>query len=365
MVNDYLRPEEYVKINQFVESMRVTDDYFRAQILSLLANIFGHNKCGFWLCDFNANLISPVSTLGDQFINEYISEDYSKIDPLSPKNIGINNAIKNQVISIDNIMPAVNYEKTDFCNVLKGYGYYWELGFYLFDTNRIIGGIGIVRPKNEGNFNQSEINTIRVLVKHITQGLLTNQLLFNKEYERKLFESFSNKSSTGMIICDPSLKIYYFNESFGEICHELLANERYNNPTEYFIETFLAPHRSFWKIGYENTFFTNSLKKVKVNVLPTVIGDYGINGNNLFVIMLSYEDNIIKSSFDFMQQSLTYKLTVREREILSLITQGKTNLEIADKLFVSTHTIKKYVRILFDKFDVKNRTSLIAKVINK
>jgi len=49
-------------------------------------------------------------------------------------------------------------------------------------------------------------------------------------------------------------------------------------------------------------------------------------------------------------------LTSRESQILSLITQGMSNAEIADKLFLSLSTVKREVSALFVKMDVKNRT---------
>lgn len=56
------------------------------------------------------------------------------------------------------------------------------------------------------------------------------------------------------------------------------------------------------------------------------------------------------------------KLTFREREILLLLIHGKTNLEIADELFISLSTVKKYISFIFEKYDVKTRSELISKI---
>jgi len=49
------------------------------------------------------------------------------------------------------------------------------------------------------------------------------------------------------------------------------------------------------------------------------------------------------------------ELTRREREILGLICVGATNQEIADKLFISTNTVKTHIYKIYKKIDVPNR----------
>jgi DNA-binding NarL/FixJ family response regulator len=52
-------------------------------------------------------------------------------------------------------------------------------------------------------------------------------------------------------------------------------------------------------------------------------------------------------------------LTKREKEILRMIADGKTSIEIADELFVSPLTIETHRRNLMQKFDMKNVAALI------
>lgn len=54
-------------------------------------------------------------------------------------------------------------------------------------------------------------------------------------------------------------------------------------------------------------------------------------------------------------------LTRLEREILALIVQGDSNRDIADKVHLSTNTVKFHVRQLLQKVDVENRTELAHK----
>jgi DNA-binding NarL/FixJ family response regulator len=52
-------------------------------------------------------------------------------------------------------------------------------------------------------------------------------------------------------------------------------------------------------------------------------------------------------------------LTHREKEVLNLIAEGYTNHQIADKLFISPHTIDSHRKNLLNKFEVKNTAALI------
>jgi len=56
-----------------------------------------------------------------------------------------------------------------------------------------------------------------------------------------------------------------------------------------------------------------------------------------------------------------YNISKREWEVLSLMAEGLSNQEIAEKLFVSLNTIKTHSSRLFEKLDVKRRTQAIEK----
>jgi DNA-binding NarL/FixJ family response regulator len=53
-------------------------------------------------------------------------------------------------------------------------------------------------------------------------------------------------------------------------------------------------------------------------------------------------------------------LTGREREVLALIGQGKTNAEIAAELFVSEGTVKTHINHLFTKLQLRDRAAAVV-----
>jgi DNA-binding CsgD family transcriptional regulator len=53
-------------------------------------------------------------------------------------------------------------------------------------------------------------------------------------------------------------------------------------------------------------------------------------------------------------------LTAREREILRLVREGKTNAEIAGELWVSPGTVKKHLEHVYDKLGVTSRAAAVT-----
>ncbi|HEX2616208.1 MAG TPA: response regulator transcription factor [Flavobacteriales bacterium] len=54
-------------------------------------------------------------------------------------------------------------------------------------------------------------------------------------------------------------------------------------------------------------------------------------------------------------------VSARELEVLMLMAEGRSNQEIADKLFISLATVKSHSSSLFGKLDVRRRTEAVHK----
>lgn len=53
----------------------------------------------------------------------------------------------------------------------------------------------------------------------------------------------------------------------------------------------------------------------------------------------------------------------REEQVLLLLAKGYKNAEIATTLFLSEGTVKNYISLLYEKFEIKGRTKLMSHVI--
>jgi len=59
-------------------------------------------------------------------------------------------------------------------------------------------------------------------------------------------------------------------------------------------------------------------------------------------------------------QSELSALTDRERDVLDLLARGLTNKEIAEKLVITTNTVKRHLKSIFEKLDVHTRAAATA-----
>jgi LuxR family maltose regulon positive regulatory protein len=61
------------------------------------------------------------------------------------------------------------------------------------------------------------------------------------------------------------------------------------------------------------------------------------------------------------KSDLIEPLSERELEVLQLIAEGLTNQEIANRLYLSLHTIKVHAHNVYGKLGVHNRTQAVTR----
>jgi len=68
---------------------------------------------------------------------------------------------------------------------------------------------------------------------------------------------------------------------------------------------------------------------------------------------------------DFLSGAKRGNLTKREIRVLKLVASGKTNKEIAKKLFVSEKTVKNHLNHIYKKLGVKNRAQAVVEGLKR
>ncbi|MFA5834941.1 MAG: LuxR C-terminal-related transcriptional regulator [Bacteroidota bacterium] len=66
-----------------------------------------------------------------------------------------------------------------------------------------------------------------------------------------------------------------------------------------------------------------------------------------------------------MGKEIAHQLTPNEKQLLQLLSHGLTEKEVAHRMNKSVFTIDKYLRSVFDKFDVHNTTAVVAEAIRR
>ncbi|MBC7486269.1 MAG: helix-turn-helix transcriptional regulator [Cytophagaceae bacterium] len=70
-------------------------------------------------------------------------------------------------------------------------------------------------------------------------------------------------------------------------------------------------------------------------------------------------ENIFSQSFS--EPNTLYNISEREREVLLLLDEGKSTLEIGTQLFISNHTVSTHRRNLLKKFEAKSTVDMLKK----
>lgn len=75
------------------------------------------------------------------------------------------------------------------------------------------------------------------------------------------------------------------------------------------------------------------------------------------VIFTGDNETSVRGAGDWPGRSVG--LSPREAEVLALITQGLSNQDIAERVFVTVNTVKTFIRSAYRKIGVKNRTQAV------
>ncbi|MDE5976405.1 MAG: LuxR C-terminal-related transcriptional regulator, partial [Muribaculaceae bacterium] len=115
------------------------------------------------------------------------------------------------------------------------------------------------------------------------------------------------------------------------------------------------------------------MKLPDVKILAIEIGKLNPETAGLFDGVISVMDDLetISRKLQSLREPLDNSrdkdsLSIREKEIISLVVRGLTNQEIADKLFLSIHTVITHRRNIARKLEIHSATGLtIYAIVNK
>jgi len=74
-------------------------------------------------------------------------------------------------------------------------------------------------------------------------------------------------------------------------------------------------------------------------------------------------ERVDRKEVDLAMVGEQFRLTPRERETLSFLLKGLTSKEIANRMAISHHTVKTFLRLVMGKMQVSTRSGIIGKIV--
>ncbi|WP_047150903.1 response regulator [Aneurinibacillus tyrosinisolvens] len=107
-----------------------------------------------------------------------------------------------------------------------------------------------------------------------------------------------------------------------------------------------------------------SVARGEAYVHPKVTGKLITEFRRLSTIEHTHDENVLVSDVSELggdnKESNIQALTPREREVLQLMAEGKSNRMIGEELFISEKTVKNHVSSILQKLDVQDRTQAVV-----
>ncbi|MFY0652636.1 MAG: response regulator transcription factor [Cyclobacteriaceae bacterium] len=160
-------------------------------------------------------------------------------------------------------------------------------------------------------------------------------------------------------LCDEPSDIAVVSEDDPEVIKDLIAEEKLAKKLELVLivgEKGKRQVKEFSSYGIKSILTEQCDEDEIKTALQAVSNGQRFFCSRVMDLMLDTSENESKGKLDEL-------LSTREREVLELIVQGNSTASIAEKLFVSVHTVNTHRKNILKKLSLKSPTQLILYAI--
>ena len=248
-----------------------------------------------------------------------------------------------------------------------------KLSINLRSNGKVLGLIGLFRPKEHEDFSRREVAKARILAPHLATAL-ENIFLFSEMDEPKnlLAEWGDRLPLFGFMILDDEFRPIYSNSEAREFCQALYQNQKHRLiereikespvPSEILqdcLELKALFQRGSQSASLRRQRMMDAGQNKRFQVISSLVEHSFQEGSSVrFVIYLLDFSEISRGREEALREK--YQLTKREIDIVRWVSQGLTNDEIGEKLYISRFTVETHLKNIFDKTKVKHRTGLAS-----
>ena len=338
----------------------------RKEVLRLLEQVFKAESSNFFITHGPDQKVSFDQVINrgidDKFLSLF-SQYYYKLDPFYGQIFPPHTS----VITTEQVIPLKDLIHSEYYNdFLKHQSIHYEMVIYLRSGSRKMGVVALFRPQRAGNFSTEEVAKAELMVPYLTGALektiVSEQVTKSEGIIKSITSDLTNK---GIIILDEALEPVYQNEEALKISSLLCDADKSNEksigglPKELYLSCQRLKHLVQPKEPIPPCReFNHVLHAGEQQILVRLHLMAGGEKSPLLMIYLELNKPLVLLS----QSRNQFGLTRREIEVINLLSLGLKNTEIAAKLFISEHTVENHLKSIYQKLDVKNRTSLVHRL---
>jgi DNA-binding CsgD family transcriptional regulator len=265
------------------------------------------------------------------------------------------------IVSIQETVSTRSFLSSEYYNdFFRPMKVYYELLSYMRTGDRLEGLIGFYRSKDAPQFSQEEIDLLKWLTPYVSMAFCNIKLRNQVDGMDSVLGQLEELTPDGLLLFNASLKLIFRNNQAEILCKDHAGIQEVLLADCYRLQEELNTKSSYIPLLPKQRPMELGGKKVVV-VSKYLEKDSGTGLKNFYMVRIA-EDSSHKG-IDRIKEKKIFKLTKREVEIIYHIINGEKNAEIAKKLFISEMTVKNHVHSIFQKVQVKNRTSLIRKIL--
>lgn len=358
-----LNKNDLNKLLDFTLEIQNIDYDFRQKTLNMISELFNYDNMNFFFYDLDSkdiNLCNPTSTKTvEKAMNSYIKHYFYKDIFHKAYSSSLNNNLyHNKVITVKDLMSSYNFTQSEYYNdFLRYYDWDNQIVLPLNYNDRQLGVIAILKQDGQKDVTTYEYCLLSKINEIITQSLNMYLKEFESNQEANIFKSSYSVIPTGLMILNYQFSHIYTNDTAKEYCKIISENRNYFSPTKNeYINKIVDLLTSEYHKNNNNEI---NIDSYTFKIYPFIVSSTYHAIETMYTIYITEDEQPEKTN---EKKLINYKLTKRELEIINLLLKGLTNTEIADQLFLSSHTIRTHIQNIYAKMDVNNRTALLYKL---
>jgi len=190
-------------------------------------------------------------------------------------------------------------------------------------------------------------------------------VLAKVKQDENFSQDTSEFSSVGVMLVSQDLRVMYYDSKAKEIClsaRQVEPPKDVNFPLPHEIVDECSVLKGSLERGSKSAhlirqryILSGENKKLRIET-STVRQPVGTVPTNCFLVYLEDLSEAGKDREEILRDR--YYLAEREIQIAWCVSEGLSNKEIADKLFISRFTVENHLRSIFYKMGVENRIQL-------